>query len=112
MPALSLTLIAADGRSHRLEVPARGSLMKAAVDAGIEAIAADCGGILSCATCHVVVDPSWQERVTALAPVSRDESAMLEMTAVPAGPGSRLSCQIPLVAALDGLVVHLPDRQY
>jgi ferredoxin, 2Fe-2S len=111
-PPIALTLIAADGHRHGLQVPPRGSLMKAAVDAGIDAIAADCGGSLSCATCHVVVDAAWRDRVAALAPVSRDEAAMLEMTAVPAGEGSRLSCQIPLVAALDGLVVHLPERQY
>lgn len=85
------------------------SLMQAAVDAGIDGIAADCGGCLSCATCHVFVDDAWRDRLPA---VSSDESSMLEMTAVPAEAGSRLSCQIELHESLDGLQVRLPPKQY
>jgi 2Fe-2S ferredoxin len=106
---LALTLIAADGTEHRIASRPGQSLMRAAVAAGIEGIAADCGGTLSCATCHVFVDPAWLPRLPA---PSADERAMLEMTAAPAGATSRLSCQIPLDATLDGLIVRLPDRQY
>ena len=61
------------------------SLMRAAQAAGVDGIAADCGGVLSCATCHVVVAPEWAAR---LPPPEADEAAMLEMTAAPreAGP--------------------------
>ncbi|MDT7929206.1 MULTISPECIES: 2Fe-2S iron-sulfur cluster-binding protein [unclassified Tepidimonas] len=91
--------VAADGRS----------LMKAAVEAGIDGIAADCGGNLTCATCHVIVPDAWRDR---LPPLSADEDTMLDYTAVERQPGSRLSCQIRLGPALDGLVVELPARQY
>lgn len=106
---IRITLIAADGT--RREIPARPghSLMRAATDAGIEGIAADCGGVLSCATCHVVVEPAWAAQ---LPPATPDEEAMLEMTATERRPHSRLSCQIQITAAYDGLVVHLPTTQY
>jgi 2Fe-2S ferredoxin len=83
--------------------------MRAAVAGGVEAIAADCGGTLSCATCHVLLDEPWRSRLPA---PSADEDAMLELTATPREAGSRLSCQIVLDAALNGLVARLPARQY
>jgi ferredoxin, 2Fe-2S len=55
------------------------------------------------------VRADWSGRI---APPSRDEAAMLEMTAAPRQPHSRLSCQIVLDASLDGLVVRLPATQY
>jgi len=99
----------ADGHRVTIQSMPRQSLMKAAVAAGIDAIAADCGGTLSCATCHVMLDEPWRSRLPA---PSADEDAMLELTAAPREPGSRLSCQVVLDAALDGLVVRLPARQY
>jgi ferredoxin, 2Fe-2S len=99
----------ADGHRVTIQGMPRQSLMKAAVAAGIDAIAADCGGTLSCATCHVMIDEPWRGRLPA---PSSDEDAMLELTAAPREPGSRLSCQVVLDAALDGLVVRLPARQY
>jgi 2Fe-2S ferredoxin len=83
--------------------------MRAAVDGGIDGFAAVCGGCLTCATCHVIVDGAWAAK---LPPPSADEQAMLEMTAAPRQPTSRLSCQIELTPALDGLVVQLPVTQY
>lgn len=85
------------------------SLMQAAVAAGVSGIAADCGGTLSCATCHVVVAEAWQARVPTL---QRDEAEMLAFTASPRQAGSRLSCQLVLGAQHDGLVVFLPENQY
>ncbi len=97
-------------QDREVEVPADGrSLMKAAVDAGVDGIAADCGGVLTCATCHVYVDEAWQAR---LPPPSADEDTMLDYTAEERRPTSRLSCQIALTPALDGLTVTLPSRQY
>lgn len=97
------------GLVHEVSAPAGTSLMRAATDAGVDGIAADCGGCLSCATCHVYVEAPWCER---LPPPGADEQAMLEMTAAERIPGSRLSCQILLTPALDGLCVRLPDTQY
>jgi 2Fe-2S ferredoxin len=85
------------------------SLMQAAVAAGVNGIAADCGGTLSCATCHVMVSEPYASQ---LPPADGEERAMLAFTATPATATSRLSCQIILRAELDGLTVELPASQY
>jgi 2Fe-2S ferredoxin len=85
------------------------SLMQAASAADIEGIAADCGGTLTCATCHVMVRPAWQDKMPAL---SDDEDGMLDFAAASRQPNSRLSCQIKLTEAMDGLEVDLPESQY
>ena len=109
MSTITVHLQAADGTLHTLPVKVGRSLMQAAVSAGVEAIAADCGGCLNCATCHVVVDAEWAACLPAAA---ADERAMLEMTAAPREATSRLSCQITLAPTLDGLRVRLPATQY
>ncbi len=103
-----ITLIAHDGTEHGFEAPDGVSLMQAATGFGVPGILADCGGSASCGTCHVIVDPAWAGR---LPPPEAVERLVLETTAVPAGPGSRLSCQIRLTPALQGLVVRLPAFQ-
>ena len=57
----------------------------------------------------MIVDPAWAARV---GPASDDEGYMLEMTASPQQPTSRLSCQVALTEEMDGLVVQLPEKQY
>jgi 2Fe-2S ferredoxin len=109
MATITLHLQAADGTERRITGRTGKSLMQAAVAAGLDGIAADCGGCLSCATCHVFVDADWAARLPA---ASADEAAMLDMTATPRDVNSRLSCQIELSAALDGLRVRLPATQY
>lgn len=104
-----ITLIDCDGSTrHEFEAPDGVSLMKAATGFGVPGILAECGGQLNCATCHVVVDPAWADR---LPPPSDRENEMLDYTAVPREAGSRLSCQIRLDAALQGLVVTIPSAQ-
>lgn len=83
--------------------------MWAAGEGGIEGIVAECGGTLSCATCHVIVPPEW---ITRLPPPGPDELAMLDMTASPREAGSRLSCQLPVTPELHGLTLKLPPTQY
>jgi ferredoxin, 2Fe-2S len=103
-----VTLIDASGLSRTLQVPEGQSLMQAAVSAGVRGIVGECGGSAMCATCHVYVDEAFNDRL----PVPLDtELEMLECTASERLPGSRLGCQIRLSAALDGLVVRLPERQ-
>lgn len=85
------------------------SLMQAAVAANLDGIAADCGGAMTCATCHVYVDEPWRSRIPPARPGEQD---MLQFTAEPADDGSRLSCQIVLTPEMDGLTVRLPGRQY
>ena len=106
--AITVHLIEPDGRRHT--VTAAPAIIDEGGDVGqIDGIAADCGGCMTCATCHVIVDPAWIERLPA---ASADEDAMLDTTAVPRQPTSRLSCQIALEDGLDGLVAGLPESQY
>lgn len=84
------------------------SVMEAASRNGVDGITADCGGACSCATCHVIVDPYWYEKVGA--PLDMEES-MLEF-AGEITPTSRLSCQITLDPELDGIRVTIPDKTF
>jgi 2Fe-2S ferredoxin len=95
--------------AQSLQVEPGQSLMQAAVDANLDGIQADCGGLLTCATCHVVVSGDWLGKLPAM---SSDEDGMLAFTAQTREPGSRLSCQIMLTSELDGLQVTLPASQY
>jgi 2Fe-2S ferredoxin len=102
------TLIQPDGTPRTLSAAEGESLMQAATSAGMTGIVAECGGSAMCATCHVYVDPAWLARLPAPVP---NELEMLECTAAERLPESRLSCQIKLTPALDGIVVRIPDRQ-
>jgi 2Fe-2S ferredoxin len=95
------------GSIHTLDGDEGCSLMEIAVNGGVPGIIADCGGALSCATCHVFVRSEWFEKID---PRSDEETAMLEMAIDPSDT-SRLSCCIKLSAALDGLVVDIPPSQ-
>ena len=109
MSTIPIHLVEADGRVHDLRGKLGQSLMRAAVDAGIDGVKADCGGLMTCATCHVYVDETWAVR---LPQPSFDENSMLDMTAAERRPNSRLSCQIVLDPELAGLTAGIPDTQY
>lgn len=104
---LHITFVASDGATRMVEAPAGSTAMEAAVRHNVSGIDADCGGACACATCHVYVDEAWRTRVGE--PGSMEED-MLDF-AFDVRPSSRLSCQIVLSAALDGLVLHIPERQ-
>ena len=106
---IKIHLVAPGGAETTLEVKPAGSLMEAAVKHEVDGIAADCGGLLTCATCHVYVREPFASR---LPPPQDDELGMLEFAASPRQAHSRLSCQIALTEALDGLTVDLPPSQY
>jgi 2Fe-2S ferredoxin len=105
-----VTFIEHDGTAHRVEAPVGLPLMRAAVNNNVPGIDADCGGECACATCHVYVDQAWLERIGLPVPGSMEES-MLSFAAV-REPNSRLSCQITMTEALDGLVVRMPEGQH
>ena len=109
---IKLHFVHPDGTETSAQVKPGQSLMQAAIGLSIDAIAADCGGLLTCATCHVFVDDAWCGPDSPLPAASDDERTMLEFTAVPQEPQSRLSCQIELTPELDGLKVRLPRTQY
>jgi len=104
-----VTYIAHDGKETVLDIAVGTSVMQAAVFNGVDGIVAECGGSCMCATCHVYV----REDMLALTPpMDADEDAMLEGTASERRPNSRLSCQIKVSPALDGLVVRTPKSQH
>jgi ferredoxin, 2Fe-2S len=106
---ITLHLIAASGEATTLQAKTGDSLMQAAVSANVAGIEADCGGLMTCATCHVYVREPFASR---LPPPQDDELGMLEFTAAERRPTSRLSCQITLADELDGLTVDLPGTQH
>jgi ferredoxin, 2Fe-2S len=97
-----------DGSERKVTAAPGTVLMQAAVSHGVDGIVAECGGNASCATCHVYVDDQHTELV---GPPNDVEDEMLDFTAAERRPTSRLSCQVQLSDALDGLVVHVPEEQ-
>ena len=95
-----------EGKEHELTATEEWSVMEIIREGGIP-ILAQCGGSCACATCHVYVAPEWTETV---GKPSQMEEDMLDF-AFEVRPSSRLSCQIKVVPALDGLVVATPAKQ-
>jgi 2Fe-2S ferredoxin len=98
-----------DGSERAIEVARYESLMRAAVRNNVDGIAGECGGGLTCATCHVYVDPAWTDR---LPPPGAGEEDMLQFTAAQRRPNSRLSCQLRMAHELAGIRVSVPESQY
>lgn len=104
---VTVTFIQPDGAFRDVTSEEGSSLMRAAVNNDVSGIVGDCGGSMSCATCHVYVDDAWTARV---GPAGEDEQFMLEFVPDPRA-SSRLACQVRLEAGLDGLIVHVPETQ-
>jgi len=103
-----VTYVEHGGAEHGIELDDGVSVMEGAVRNGVPGIDADCGGMCACATCHVHVAPEWLE-LTGTA--GQQETELLDLA--PERDGySRLSCQIVMAPALDGLVVRLPESQH
>lgn len=95
------------GERHQVQATVGMTVMEAAVQNRVPGIDAECGGACACATCHVYIEPAWQE---AVGPAERMEEDMLDF-AFDVRPNSRLSCQIKVTEALNGLVLRTPERQ-
>ncbi|MFG1374320.1 2Fe-2S iron-sulfur cluster-binding protein [Xanthobacter oligotrophicus] len=104
---VKIIYIEPDGSERPIEVEEGRSVMEGAVANGIRGIVAECGGACSCATCHAYIDAAWAETVGAPA---GDEAEMLDF-AYERAPGSRLTCQIEVTDALEGLRVRIPEKQ-
>lgn len=102
---MRITVTDRDGRQHVLEAREGDKAMEAIRNSGVP-IAALCGGVCSCATCHVYVNEAWLDK---LPPRSEDEEALLELVEE-LRPNSRLSCQIMMESALDGIEVELSSE--
>lgn len=104
---IRITFIEHDGTQHQVEAQEGSTVMEAAVMNGVPGIEASCGGACACATCHVYVDPAWKA-VTGSAEVMEED--MLDL-AYEIRDESRLSCQLRIKPAFDGLVVRVPEFQ-
>jgi len=105
---VAVTFIEANGDENVVEVSPGSTLMRAAVDNGVNGILGDCGGACSCGTCHCYIDEKYLDLVGTPGVI---ESSIIE-TAVDPQANSRLGCQITVTEELDGLVVRLPVSQY
>lgn len=103
-----ITYIEHNGTAHVVDVKAGMTVMEGARDNGIPGIDADCGGACACSTCHVYVVPEWVDRLPAREAMEED---MLDFAYQPDPASSRLSCQLTVTDALDGLVLRMPERQ-
>ena len=102
-----LTFIDASGEKRSVEAQIGSTVMETALRNSIPGIEAECGGACACATCHVYVAEEWMPTV---GKASQMEEDMLDF-AFEVRPNSRLSCQIKVSEAIDGLVVSTPAKQ-
>lgn len=107
-----ITYLDNGGVRHDVHASAGTTVMEAAIQNGVPGIVAECGGFLSCATCHVYVDEAWFDRVAPADAEDGTESEMLDGTAAERLPTSRLSCQITVGDELDGLSVRIAPEQW
>ena len=103
-----VTYVEPGGTEKPIEVPEGWTLMQGAIANGVAGIDAECGGSCACGTCHCYIEPS---RLLELPEATDAELAMLDTVAAERRRNSRLSCQIKASAALEGLVLVLPERQ-
>jgi len=103
-----ITYVEHNGTEHVVEVANGLTVMEGARDNNIPGIEADCGGACACSTCHVYVDPAWVEKVPAKDEMEED---MLDFAYQPDPMTSRLTCQMKVTDAMDGLIVRMPEKQ-
>jgi ferredoxin, 2Fe-2S len=103
-----ITYVEFGGKEHVIEVKTGMTVMEGARDNGVRGIEADCGGACACSTCHVYVDEAWVAR---LPRIEAMESDMLDFAFQPDPKRSRLTCQLKVSDALDGLRVYMPEKQ-
>jgi ferredoxin, 2Fe-2S len=104
---VAITYIEHSGAAHTVDVEVDMTLMEGATLNMVPGVEGQCGGICSCATCHCYMPEEWAEQVPA---PSLGERNMLS-TAKYQRDNSRLGCQVRVTAAMDGMVVHLPEAQ-
>jgi ferredoxin, 2Fe-2S len=102
-----ITYIDTQGTSRTVDAEIGSTVMETAIKQGVPGIEAECGGACACATCHVYVDEAWLAIVGEPSPMEED---MLDF-GYDVRPNSRLSCQIKVTPAIDGLIVRTPERQ-
>jgi 2Fe-2S ferredoxin len=106
MPKVNFIL--PDGATETVDVAAGTSIMRAAMDNGVSGIVAECGGCLSCATCHAYIGETWLDKL----PAASDEEKVMVECAIDVRENSRLTCQVVVTDELDGIDVTIPQSQY
>ena len=101
-----LIVVTRAGEESEVDVAEGLTVMEAIRDNGFDELLALCGGCCSCATCHVHVDPAFKDRLPAM---SEDEDDLLE-SSDHRDENSRLGCQVPFTADLDGLRVTIAQE--
>ena len=103
-----ITYIEHNGTEHVVVVSSGLTVMEGARDNNVPGIEADCGGACACSTCHCYVDSAWVAKLPAKDDMEAD---MLDFAWQPDVERSRLTCQVKVTDELDGLIVHLPEKQ-
>jgi 2Fe-2S ferredoxin len=103
-----VVFITLDGAQRVVDAQAGESVMAVAVRNGVPGIIGECGGNCSCATCHVYVADDFAAEVGGAGDMEDD---LLDLGVADRRETSRLSCQIQVTEALDGLTVQIPEEQ-
>ncbi|MEO0575636.1 MAG: 2Fe-2S iron-sulfur cluster-binding protein [Pseudomonadota bacterium] len=103
----TVVFVSESGDRKEVTVETGYTVMEAAVNNGIDGIVAECGGACACATCHSYIDPAWVDKLSEMDDM---EDSMLD-AAYERKDNSRLTCQIELTDAMDGLVVHVANNE-
>jgi 2Fe-2S ferredoxin len=106
---IDIKLIDSKGAIFDVQANEGETLLQAAMNAGIDGFAAECGGCCVCATCHCYVNEADLVKIDA---PTADELLMLDFTATQRKDTSRLACQVKLTDKLNGIEFFIPDRQY
>ncbi|MFM7084236.1 MAG: 2Fe-2S iron-sulfur cluster-binding protein [Hyphomicrobium sp.] len=105
---IKITFVQPDGATQVVNAEEGLTVMEAAKMAEVPGIEAECGGACACATCHVYVDTAWSDKTGSPSEIEED---MLDF-AFDVREESRLSCQIKVTSALDGLILRVPAKQF
>jgi 2Fe-2S ferredoxin len=104
----TIIFVGADGATREVTAATDQSVMEVALGAGVPGIVAECNGAAACATCHCYFDPAY---VGSIGEAGEHENEMLDFTASERTADSRLSCQVRIVAEMDGMTVRVPSAQ-
>jgi 2Fe-2S ferredoxin len=102
-----LVFVETAGNTHVIDARPGQSVMRAATSAGVPGIIGECGGCATCLTCHCFIDPS---RLSDVPPPGPAEAELLDMLLLRRS-NSRLTCQIMVTPALEGIRFDIPDWQ-
>lgn len=102
-----ITYVAPDDAQYEVDVPDGESLMRGAIQNDVPGIIGECGGELTCGTCHVYIPAEWQNQTGTQSPGEQDLLSMMDDVR----PESRLACQVKVTAGMEGLTTQISEHQ-